>query len=128
MLTSQGWRAKADIRKQGDAVRGTMIAARKGASNKLGYIAAHSAIVLVCLGGLLDGDLIVKLQMMLQGKTVFTGSGLLRDVTPDHRLGPDTPTFRANLAVSEGSRAGVAVINMPTGVPQSPMWFWRMTV
>ena len=46
-----------------------MIAARRGAANKLGYIAAHSAIVLICLGGLFDGDLIVKAQMMLQGKS-----------------------------------------------------------
>jgi len=116
LLASGGWKAKADIRRDGDAARGTMIAARKGTSNKLGYIAAHSAIVLICLGGLFDGDLIVKLQMMLQGKTVFEGTGLFRDVTPDHRLGPNTPTFRANLAVSEGSRSGVAVINMPDGV------------
>ena len=46
-----------------------MVAARKGAANKLGYLAAHSAIVLICLGGLLDGDLIVRAQMALQGKT-----------------------------------------------------------
>jgi cytochrome c biogenesis protein ResB len=31
-----------------------MVAAKAGSANKLGYIAAHSAIVLVCLGGLLD--------------------------------------------------------------------------
>jgi cytochrome c biogenesis protein len=30
---------------------GWMVAAKAGAANKIGYIAAHSAIVLVCLGG-----------------------------------------------------------------------------
>ena len=40
-----------------------MIGARLGAVNKLGYIAAHSAIVLICLGGLFDGDLIIKAQV-----------------------------------------------------------------
>jgi cytochrome c biogenesis protein len=48
---------------------GWMVAARAGAANKIGYLAAHSAIVLVCLGGLSDGDLIVRAQMLLGDKT-----------------------------------------------------------
>jgi len=92
-----------------------MIAARRGAANKLGYIAAHSAIVLVCLGGLLDGDLIVRAQMLLQGKHTYTGGGLMKDVPARYRLGPNTPTFRANLLVPEGSRSGTAVISMQNG-------------
>src|SRR5256885_10256406 len=50
-----------------------MLAAKAGAAHKLGYIAAHSAIVLICLGGLFDGDLIVRAQMWLGGKTPYTG-------------------------------------------------------
>ena len=110
LLTREGWRAKVQQRPNG-----TMIAARRGAANKLGYIAAHSAIVLVCLGGLLDGDLIVRLQMLIQGKSVWTSGGLFRDIGPEHRLSSSTPTFRANLFVSEGSRSGTAVINMEDG-------------
>ena len=49
-----------------------MVAARAGGAHKLGYIAAHSAIVLVCLGGLLDGDLIVRAQTWFNGKSVYT--------------------------------------------------------
>ncbi len=111
LLLHAGWKAK--VQQRG---HGTMIAARRGAANKLGYIAAHSAIVLICVGGLLDGDLIVKAQMLLQGKTTFSGGGMIADVTPEHRLGPDTPTFRANLLVPEGSRSGTAVISMQDGV------------
>ena len=51
---------------------GWMVAAKAGAANKLGYIAAHSAIVLVCLGGLLDGDLIVRAQMLVQRQDART--------------------------------------------------------
>ena len=111
LLTRGGWKARAQVREQG-----TMIAARRGAANKLGYIAAHSAIVLVCVGGLLDGDLIVRLQMALQGKSVFTGEGFIRDVPAEHRLSASNPTFRANLRVPEQGRAGVAVIGMSDGV------------
>jgi cytochrome c biogenesis protein len=71
-----------------------MVAAKAGAANKIGYIAAHSAIVLVCLGGLLDGDLIVRAQMWLGGKTPYTGGGLIADVqarAPPVRAQPHLP-------------------------------------
>ena len=111
LLVHGGWKAKVQVRENG-----TMIAARRGAANKLGYIAAHSAIVLVCIGGLLDGDLIVRAQMALQGKSSYTGGGMMKDVPDRYRLGPDTPTFRANLLVPEGSKSGTAVISMQDGV------------
>jgi cytochrome c biogenesis protein len=116
LLGAAGWKAKAEARSDGEMHRGTMIAARKGMANKIGYLAAHSSIVLICLGGLSDGDLVVKLQMALQGKSVYDGGGTFADVGPEHRLGPNTPTFRANLLVAEGTRADTAVINMPDGV------------
>ena len=116
LLAHAGWKAKAEIRRDGETHRGTMIAARKGGANKIGYLAAHSAIVLICLGGLSDGDLIVRLQMALQGKSVFNGIQTFADIGPAHRLGPDSPTFRANLLVAEGKRSSNAVINMPGGM------------
>lgn len=111
LLTGAGWSAKAQLRDNG-----TMIAARRGAANKLGYIAAHSAIVLICVGGLFDGDLIVRTQMALQGKTVFSGDGFIRDVPQQHRLPAGNPTYRAHLRVPEQGRSGVAVIPMQDGV------------
>ena len=40
----------------------TLLAAKAGAANKLGYILAHSAIVVICIGGLLDGDMLIRTQ------------------------------------------------------------------
>lgn len=111
LLASGGWKARAQVREHG-----TMVAARKGTSNKIGYLAAHSAIVLICLGGLLDGDLIVRAQMAWQGKTPYDGSGLVSQVPAQHRLSAANPTFRANLFVPEGATSGVAVLNMADGV------------
>jgi cytochrome c biogenesis protein len=111
LLVAAGWKAKAQVRPNG-----TMVAARKGAANKIGYLAAHSAIVLVCLGGLLDGDLVVRTQMALLGKSVYSGGGLINDVKPEHRLSEKNPTFRGNLMVPEGQRAGTAILTMPQGV------------
>jgi len=93
-----------------------MVAAKAGSANKIGYLAAHSAIVLVCLGGLLDGDLIVRAQMLLGGKTTYTGGGMIADVPPAHRLPASNPTFRGNLLVAEGAQSGTAILNQSDGI------------
>lgn len=93
-----------------------MVAAKAGAANKLGYIAAHSAIVLVCLGGLLDGDLMVRAQMWFNGKSVYQGGGLVADVPLQHRLSERNPTFRGNLLVTEGTQSSTAILSQSDGV------------
>ena len=95
---------------------GVMIAAKAGAANKLGYIAAHSAIVLVCIGGLLDGDLAIRMQQWFGGKTIFAGGGMIADVPAQHRLSTSNPAFRGNLLVGEGTSSSTAILNRPGGV------------
>ncbi|HUD34204.1 MAG TPA: cytochrome c biogenesis protein ResB [Variovorax sp.] len=112
MLAGGGWK----VRLQQREGQGWMVAARAGGAHKLGYIAAHGAIVLICLGGLLDGDLVVRAQTWFNGKSVFTGGGMIADVAPEHRLSPANPTFRGNILVPEGGRAGVAILNQSDGV------------
>lgn len=111
-LARAGWKVK--LQQRGEA--GWMVAARAGAANKIGYIAAHAAIVLVCLGGLFDGDLIVRAQMWFGGKTPFTGGGMIADVPAQHRLPLTNPTFRGNLLVSEGTQSHTAILNQSDGV------------
>ena len=114
-LLSSGWKVKLQSRER-EGGTGWMVAAKKGTANKIGYLAAHSAIVLVCIGGLLDGDLIVRGQMWFNGKTPFVGGGLIADVPAQHRLSPSNPTFRGNLLVTEGTTAGTAILAQPSGV------------
>lgn len=110
-LVQSGWKVKLQQRRSG-----WMVAAKKGSANKLGYIAAHSAIVLVCIGGLLDGDMMVRMQMLLGHKAVYTGGGLIADVPAQYRLAENNPTFRANLMVAEGTQSSTAILNQPGGV------------
>ena len=112
LLSSQGWKARAQVR----SGSGTMIAARKGMANKLGYLAAHSSIVLICVGGLSDGDLMVRAQMAVLGKTPLSGGQQLSELLQEHRLPQNTLSFRGNVLVPEGGRQGVALLNMPGGV------------
>ncbi len=114
-LVKGGWKVKLQERVTPQGA-GWMVAAKAGAANKIGYLAAHSAIVLVCLGGLLDGDLIVRAQMLLGGKTPYTGGGLIADVPAQHRLPLTNPTFRGNLLVAEGTQAGTAILTQSDGI------------
>ncbi|MBX3611773.1 MAG: cytochrome c biogenesis protein ResB [Hydrogenophaga sp.] len=114
-LLKAGWKVRLQSRDT-PAGQGWMVAAKKGAANKWGYLAAHSAIVLVCVGGLLDGDLMVRAQTWFNGKQVFSGGGLIADVPEKHRLSASNPTFRGNLLVTEGTASSTAILSQPTGV------------
>lgn len=115
-LASGGWKVRLQPRPANGEGGGWMVAARSGAANKLGYLAAHSAIVLVCIGGLLDGDLIVRAQMWFNGKSPYTGGGMIADVKPQHRLSERNPTFRGNLLVAEGTQSSTAILNQSDGI------------
>lgn len=118
LLASQGWSVKTQTRSEG-AEQGVMFGARLGAANKFGYIAAHAAIVLVCLGGLFDGDLIIKVQAWANQLQPFQG----RIESDRGRLSVDNPAYRAQLFVPEGQRSGAAVVNMEDGMLVQPLPF-----
>ena len=115
LLATGGWKVKLQARDTPQG-QGWMLAAKAGAANKLGYIAAHSAIVLVCVGGLLDGDLMVRAQMWFGNKAVYSGGGLIADVPEQHRLSERNPAFRANLMVAENTSASTAILSQPSGI------------
>jgi cytochrome c biogenesis protein len=115
MLGGGGWKVRLQPRETAHGT-GWMVAARAGAVNKLGYIAAHSAIVLVCVGGLLDGDLVVRAQMWLGDKTPYAGGGMIVDVKPEHRLSERNPTFRGNLLVAENTSSSTAILSQSDGI------------
>ncbi|OFA00267.1 cytochrome c biogenesis protein ResB [Duganella sp. HH101] len=99
-----------------DKDHGTLVAAKQGAANKFGYIFAHSAIVVICIGGLLDSDVPIRLQEWFLGKVPFSGSGLISAVPAQSRLGLGNPTFRGNTMIPEGQSSESAIITRPDGV------------
>ena len=115
MLAGGGWKVKLQERDTPTG-KGWMVAAKAGAANKIGYIAAHSAIVLICLGGLFDGDLFVRALTWFGGKTVYSGGGFVSEVKPEHRLPANNPTFRGNLVVSEGTVSSTAILSQSDGI------------
>lgn len=111
VLAQRGYKFKLHEREGG-----VMIAAKAGSTNKLGYIAAHSAIVLVCIGGLLDGDMIVRAYIKVLGKSPATQNMSVRDVPEVNRLSAGTPAYRGNVFIPEGGNANYALLNFNDGV------------
>ena len=115
-------RVRAWLEKAGFTLRanpredGLLLAARKGTVSRWGYILAHGAIVLICLGGLLDGNLPLKLQMALGAKQVTKGNQLVSDVPASSRLGMENWSFRGNLFIPEGKSVSFAILNLDDGI------------
>ena len=106
-----------------DKGNGTLVAAKKGAANKFGYIFAHSSIIIILVGGMLDSDLPIQFQERFLGKSAFTGGGLISEIAPQHRLSIGNPTFRGNTFIPEGSASDVAVIPRAEGSLLQPLPF-----
>lgn len=95
---------------------GILLAAKKGSLNKLGYICAHSAIIVICLGGLIDSNLLLKAGVLL-GRIVPDKQHIYaRDFRPESILGTGNPSFRANAEVTEGQTIDLAFINADRGL------------
>jgi cytochrome c biogenesis protein len=94
---------------------GTLVAAKKGAGNKFGYIFAHTAIIVILLGGMLDSELPIRLQQWFLGKTPYMGGGLIADVPARHRLSVSNPTYRGNILLAEGQTGRTASIAQASG-------------
>ena len=110
-IVGSGYKVK--VVEKGDAI---LIAAKQGAGNKWGYIFAHSAIVIICVGGLLDSDLSIRFQKWFNGKTPFAGSGVIADIPAQHRLSANNPSFRGNTLIPEGASSSTAILPQQDGV------------
>ncbi len=118
LLREQGFRYR--VREDGDSL---MVAAKKGGANRLGYIFAHVAIVVICLGGLLDSELPVRLQVWLFDKHPITDNMLIADVPESGRLPAANPSFRANMLVPDGKQSSMGILSYGEGVLLQPLPF-----
>ncbi len=120
---------KALLGRMGYAVRvreaqdGVLLAAKKGSANRLGYVFAHAAMVIICIGGLLDSELPVRLQVMFGGKQPIVENMLISEVPESGRLSVNNPSFRASVLVPEGGQASTAVVMVGDGALVQPMPF-----
>lgn len=110
-LSARGFRFKRVVHQGGD----TLLAAKAGSYQRLGYIFTHAAIVVICLGGLLDGNVPLQVQELLGQKKIETLDIPPSEVPAESRLTPRNLSFRANMSLPEGGQANVAYMRVRDG-------------
>lgn len=109
-LGAHGYRFKTT-----DAGEGKLLAAKSGGHRRLGYIFAHAALIIICIGGLLDGNIPLKLAQVWGAKKPETRDLPVSQVGPASRLAADSLSFRGSVSIPEGQTADVAFINAGEG-------------
>ncbi len=92
-----------------------MVAAMRGSIGRLGYILTHVAIVVICLGGLLDGNLPLKLAELRGELQIETRDLPMSKIPAESTLGIDNSSFRGSVNIPEGSRADFVFLGMRDG-------------
>ncbi|MFZ9376884.1 MAG: cytochrome c biogenesis protein ResB, partial [Candidatus Fonsibacter ubiquis] len=110
-LNQTKYKVKEKSKENGDF----LIVAKKGNYQRLGYILTHIGVVIICLGGLLDGNLIFKAQELLGYKKIETLDMPASKVPEASRLSVSNTSFRANMTLAEGSSDNVAFVRMKDG-------------
>ncbi|WP_084544588.1 cytochrome c biogenesis protein ResB [Derxia gummosa] len=108
----EGGGAEAGSIQAGPVVPGQtfLIAAKAGSANRLGYIAAHAAIVVMAVGYLLDTNLPIRMQMWFSGKAPIQSATTVSEVPASARFGPANLSFRGDVLIPEGEASDVAVV------------------
>lgn len=94
---------------------GVLIAAKTGSNNRLGYLFTHIGLVVICIGGLVDGNLPLQIQQWLGSKQAETRDIPQSQVPTMSRLGTQNLSFRGNVSVPEGAAADVVFLNVGEG-------------
>ncbi|MDO4878662.1 MAG: cytochrome c biogenesis protein ResB [Neisseria sp.] len=111
-LQVQGFAVKQAAREDGSV----LVAAKKGSMNKWGYVFAHLAIIVICTGGLIDSNLLLKIGM-LGGRIVPDDKAVfVSEFGPESILGDGNLSFRGNVNISEGQETGVVFLNTGSGM------------
>lgn len=118
VLRRHGYRSR--MRAEGSQF---VLAAIKGRSNRLGYLCTHFAVVLICVGGLLDGNVPLKVGTLLGQLRIETRDLPAAEVPSQSQLPPDNPSFRASVLIPEGQRADTAFVNVADGYLLQPLPF-----
>lgn len=93
----------------------TTLAATKGGIGRLGYIAFHVAVIVICIGGLINGNLPLRFAEMMGRVQVETRDLPTSQVPAASWLGTDNLAFRGNVNIPEGSQADFVFLQVRDG-------------
>lgn len=93
----------------------TLISAMRGGMNRLGYILTHVAIIVICVGGLMDSNLPLKLAEWQGRLKIETQNIPLSQIPQESRLAVGAQAFRGSVSIPEGRSSEVVYLPMRDG-------------
>lgn len=93
----------------------TLISAMRGGMNRLGYILTHVAIIVICVGGLMDSNLPLKLAEWQGRLEIETQNLPLSQIPQESRLPVGSQAFRGSVSIPEGRSSEVVYLPMRDG-------------
>ncbi|MFP4079444.1 MAG: cytochrome c biogenesis protein ResB [Ectothiorhodospira sp.] len=111
VLRGRGYR----LRRRRDPDGREVLSAMRGTGNRLGYFFTHGAIVVICIGGLIDGRVPLMAAQWLGGLEPETRQIPASEVPPESRVGTSNPSFRGNVEIPEGRSADVVFLDLDDG-------------
>jgi len=111
ILSTRGYKLR---RKQdGDMI---IFAAMKGGINRFGYILTHMGMVVIFIGGLMDGNLTLTVKEWFGSVKIETRDIGAKQVPAISRLKPaDSASFRGSITIPEGGGSNLVFINVRDG-------------
>lgn len=110
LLEKQGYRTRIHQRSDGITVAGM-----KGRWNRLGYIFTHVSIIIICVGALLDSNLLLKYRELTGDLVAETRTVSLDEIPAKSWLGPDNFSFRGSVNIPEGQKTKVLFLPYRAG-------------
>lgn len=93
----------------------TVVAAMQGAANRLGYLATHIGVVVVCVGALLDGNLPLKFAEQTGKVRIETRERPANEVPDASRLPADNASYRGMVSIPEGAKVNYIGLKLRDG-------------
>lgn len=90
---------------------GILVAAKKGLWNKLGYIFAHLALIVICLGGLIDSNMLMKVGIFSGSIVPDKKAQFVSEFKEKSRLSSNNLSFRGDITLPEGQSTDSLFLN-----------------
>lgn len=110
VLKDQGYKTKVHHRDDGITIAGL-----KGSWNRLGYIFTHISIIIICIGALMDSNLLLKYRELTGDLAAETRSVPLDEIPQQSWLGPENFSFRGTVNIAENQQSDVLFLPYEQG-------------
>lgn len=111
VLKKEGFKTKIHQRDDGSVT----VAGLKGRWNRLGYLFTHLSIIVICIGALLDSNLLLKSREWSGNLIPETRSININEIPQTAWLGPENMSFRGSVNIPEGQSSDVLFLPYDNG-------------